>query len=184
MPLVCNSGCSLIAGTLLTLSVHQGVGNREALVGGGAEPLLGSSPCDCSTDWQELESTWKLFLLYLLRMRCIFNSLSAVRAHIQNRSRGVGWTAIFPTSILPSQSGDVWFLVPVFSSTCVSGIFPLGQPPGEAGFVNKCQVGIYHRRAIWGWIFVVASHLWGVNMSPGCKKRVCYPSCKPLVPQS
>ena len=184
MPLLCNSGCGLIAGMLLTLCVYQGAGNGEALVGSGAEPLLGSSPCDCSADWQKLKNSWKLFLLYLLRMRYIFNSLSAVRAHIQSRSRDVGWTAIFPASTFRSQSGEVWFSVPRFNSTCASWAFPLGQPPGEADSVNKCQVCISQRTAIWGWIFVVALCLWGVNMSPRRKKRICYPSCKPLVPQS
>lgn len=156
MPLLCNSGCSLIAGTLLTLCVYQGAGTRATLVGGGAGPLLRSSPCDCGTDWQELKDSWKLFVLYLLRMRYIFNCLSAVRAHIQNCSGDVGWTAIFPASTFRSQPGEVWVLVPTFNSSCASWAFPLGQPPGEADFVTKCQVCISQRTVIGGWIFVVA----------------------------
>lgn len=45
-------------GTLLTLCIYQGVGGAEASVGSGAGLLLGSSPCDCSTDWQELRDSW------------------------------------------------------------------------------------------------------------------------------
>lgn len=124
MPLLCNSGCGLVVGTLLTLCIYQGVGSGEASVGSGAGLLLGSSPCDCSTDWQELRNSWILFLLYLLRVRCVFNRFSAVRAHIQSWSRDVGWTAIFPASILWSQSGQGWFLIPVFNPTCAIWAFP------------------------------------------------------------
>lgn len=53
---------------------------------------------------------------------CVFNSFSAVRARIQ--SRDVGWTAIFPASILWSQAGQGWFLIPVFNPTCTVWAFP------------------------------------------------------------
>ena len=136
MPPLRNSGGCLTVGRLLTLCVCRGA----TLAGGGAEPLLGSSPCDCSTGWQELKNSWKLFLLDLLRTRYIFNSLSTVGAHIQNCSRGVGWTAIFLASTFRSQSGEVRFLVPVFRPCCASLAFPLWQPPRQAHLVNKRQV--------------------------------------------
>lgn len=109
MPLLCNSGWGLMVGTLLTLCIYQGVGGGEASVGSGARLLLGSSPCDCSTDWQELRDSWTLFLFYLLRVRFVFNSFSAVRAHIQSWSRDVRRTAIFPANIFPSVWTELVF---------------------------------------------------------------------------
>lgn len=110
-PLLCNSGCGLATGTLLTLCIYQGVGS-------GAGLLLGSSPCDCGTDWQELRNSWMLFLLDLLRVRRVFNSFLAVRAHIQSWSWDAGWTAIFRSSILWSQSEQGWFVIPTFNPAC------------------------------------------------------------------
>lgn len=91
------------------------------------------APCDCSTDWQELRNGWMLFLGYLLRAGCVFNSFSAVRAHIQSWSRDVGWTAIFPASTLRYQSEQGWFFIPMFNPIHAAWAFPQGQPPGNAG---------------------------------------------------
>lgn len=159
MSLLSNSGYSLITGMLLTLCVYQGAGNGEALVGGGAEPLLGSFLCACSTDWQKLKNSWKLFLLHLLRTRYIFNSLSAAIAHIQNRSKDVGWTAIFPANIFLSQYGEVWFSVPMFNF--------------------MCQVGIPFRAATWGGLFW--GQVPGVYFSGDSHLRLNICSCSPFL---